>query len=225
MTADPSALAAQELERLAVFPLPRVVLFPGATLPLHLFEPRYRAMMEDCVREGRMAMAVAMLAPGWEDDYEGRPPIHAVAGVGRIGEHRRRSDGRWDLILVGALRARLTELPAQGRAYRMARAEPLADRVPHPDAVERLKPGLLATAASIASLVRESHPEFELGLDASMPASALADRLADQLVADPGRRQQILEAADVKVRMALVSDALVELLAQLRARGAGGALH
>ena len=73
--------------------------------------------------------------------------------------------------------------------------------------------------------MRESHPEFELGLDASMPASALADRLADQLVADPGRRQQILEAADVKVRMALVSDALVELLAQLRARGAGGALH
>ncbi|MCA9609550.1 MAG: LON peptidase substrate-binding domain-containing protein [Myxococcales bacterium] len=221
----PAAPTDEELSTLAVFPLPRAVLFPGAVLPLHLFEPRYRAMMEDCVASGSMVMAVAMLAPGWESDYEGRPPILPIAGVGRIGEHRRRSDGRWDLLLHGVMRPRLTELPADGLPYRRASAEPLADRIPHPDAVERLKPGVLATAASITALVREMHPELELGLEASMSASELADRLADRLVPEPEQRQQILEAVDVKVRLALVSDAMIDLLAHLRARGAGGPLH
>ncbi len=215
----------EELSRLAVFPLPRAVLFPGAILPLHLFEPRYRQMMEDCVARGPMVMAIAMLAPGWESDYEGRPAIQPIAGVGRIGEHRRRADGRWDLLLHGAIRARLEELPGEDLSYRLARAVPLEDRIPHPDAVERLRPSVLATAASITALVRESHPDFELGIDAAMSASALADRLADRLVPEPDRRQQILEATDVKVRLALVSDAMIDLLAHLRARGAGGAVH
>lgn len=222
---EAEALTPDELARVPVFPLPRAVLLPGAILPLHVFEPRYRAMMEDCMAEGPRAMAIAMLAPGWEPDYEGRPAIHPIAGVGRIGEHRRRPDGRWDLLLHGVLRARLDELPAEGLPYRRARAEPLADRVPHPEAVERLVPSVLATAASIAALLREQQPELELGLDAAMGPSRIADRLADRLVPDPERRQRILEASDVKVRLALVSGAMIDLLAQLRARGAGGALH
>ncbi|MCB9598267.1 MAG: LON peptidase substrate-binding domain-containing protein, partial [Sandaracinaceae bacterium] len=222
MTADPGPISDEELTALPVFPLPRAVLFPGAVLPLHLFEPRYRAMMEDCVEKGPLAMAVAMLAPGWEADYEGRPAIHPIAGVGRIAQHRRRPDGRWDLFLVGQLRVRLTELPADGLEYRRASAVALEDRVPHPDAVEALRPRVLATAASVAALVRESHPDFELGLEPAMPASVLADRLADRLVAEPARRQQILEAADVKVRLALVEDAMVDLLMQIRGgRGDG----
>jgi len=222
---EAAPLTAQELAALPVFPLPRVVLLPGAQLPLHLFEPRYRDMMRDCVERGPMAFAVAMFEPGWESDYEGCPAIRPIAGAGRITDFRQRNDGRWDLMLVGVGRVRLTELPEDGRSYRRASAEPIEDRVSHPKVVQRMRPQVLATAASVASVVREEHPEFELGLGEGLSAGELADRLADRLVPDAEMRQHLLETADVKVRLHMVHDAMVELLAQLRARGMGGALH
>jgi Lon protease-like protein len=206
----------EELAALPVFPLPRVVFFPGSALPLHLFEPRYRAMMEDCISVGPRAMAVALLAPGWESDYEGRPPIHTVAGAGRIVDFERHPDGRFDLVLHGLSRVQLEELPEEGRLYRRARATPVFDRNPHPDAAERLVPDVLGAASSIAAFVRQKHPSFELGVDLPMPPGAIADRLADRLVADLPRRQALLEQADVKVRLALLHDALLETLATIR---------
>lgn len=211
-------LGAEELAALPVFPLPNVVLFPSTELPLHVFEPRYRAMMEDCISRGPRAMAVAQLAPGWESDYEGRPPIHDIAGAGRIVAWRRRPDGRFDLVLHGVCRVRLEELPAEGLPYRRARATPLVDRIPHREAVDALVPEVLATASAVAAIVRRRHPRFELGVDAQTPPGVLADRIADRLVADPMRRQALLEQADVKVRLALLRDALVETLAAIGPR-------
>lgn len=221
---EPVALPTdEELAAIPVFPLPRVVFFPGSVLPLHLFEPRYRAMMEDAVRSGLRVMAVPLLRPGWERDYEGRPPIHAIAGVGRILELHRRPDGRFDVLLAGLGRAQLEELPEDHRPYRRARATLLPDRISHPQAVERLVPEVLATATTLVTLVRQRHPEFELGLDPLLPPGVLADRLADRLVADFPRRQLLLEQLDVKVRLALLHDALVELLATSSPRS--GPLH
>lgn len=224
-TEEAAPLTEDELARLPVFPLPRVVFFPGSTLPLHLFEPRYREMMEACVADGPMAMAVTLLREGWEEDYEGRPPVHEIAGAGRILDWHRRRDGRFDLLLHGLSRVRLSELPPEGRSFRRARATVLEDRVPHPSAVEALRSPVLATAAAVATLVRERLPEFSLGVDAHTPSGLLADRIADRLVADPERRQRLLEELDVKVRLAMAQDALYELLAQLRSQGGGGALH
>ena len=224
-TDEPEALTDEELASLPVFPLPRVVLFPGAVLPLHLFEPRYRDMMRDCVAEGPMVIAIAMFEPGWESDYEGRPAIRAIAGVGRITEYRQRADGRWDLLLAGVARARLEELPSGTLTYRRARAAPIADRISHPEALEQMRPAVLATAASVSTIVREEHPEFELGVDATMSSSAIADRLADRLVPDIEVRQELLETADVKVRLAHAHEAMIDLLARVRGRGMGGALH
>jgi Lon protease-like protein len=225
MPEETEPLTDEELAELPVFPLPRVVFFPGSTLPLHLFEPRYREMMEDCVSRGPMAMAVTLLEDGWEDDYEGRPPIHTIAGAGRILDWRKRSDGRFDLLLHGLSRVELDELPPDGKSYRRARATKLVDRIPHEEPVATLRTPVLAAASSVVALVRERHPDFSLGVDADTPPGLLADRIADRLVPDTDRRQQLLEAVDVKVRLALVQDALFDLLAQLRGEGAGGALH
>lgn len=221
---DVEPLSDDELAALPVFPLPRVVFFPGSTLPLHLFEPRYVEMMEACVEEGPMAMAVALLREGWEDDYEGRPEVHRVAGAGRILDWRRRPDGRFDLLLHGLGRVELNELPAEGRAYRRAAARPLPDRIPHPDAVEKLRAPVLTAASSVVSLVRERYPDFQLGVDAHTPPGLLADRIADRLVSSPASRQRLLEVSDVEARLALVQDALYDLLAELRDEE-GGLLH
>lgn len=212
-----------ELAALPVFPLPRVVFFPGSVLPLHVFEPRYRAMMEDCVSRGPRAIVVALLEPGWESDYEGRPPVHEIAGAGRIVDVARRTDGRFDVLLHGLTRVRLEELPAAGLPYRRARCTPLPDRIPHPAAVERLLPDVLGAASALAAIVRQRHPSFELGLDRGTPPGILADRVADRLIADVARRQALLEEPDVKVRLARLHDALLELLASLSP--SGGPVH
>ena len=60
-----------------IFPLPNAVLFPGVFLPLHIFEPRYRAMVADAL-EGDRLIGMMLLKPGWESDYEGRPPVYPV---------------------------------------------------------------------------------------------------------------------------------------------------
>lgn len=217
--AEPQPLELEELEALPIFPLPRVVLLPGAELSLHVFEPRYRAMIADCLDRGPRAIAMAMLAPGWERDYEGRPAIARIAGVGRIVAHRKAEDGTYDLVLAGLARVRLEELPAAGLAYRRARATLLADRGDgdEPTLRRALEP-VIATASSLATLER----------GAARPASIegtpsrIADRLADRWIHEATRRQAVLEAIDVGERIAKVRDALATLLAMLsRASGAG----
>ncbi|MCZ6805657.1 MAG: LON peptidase substrate-binding domain-containing protein [Deltaproteobacteria bacterium] len=205
-------LTAEELACLPVFPLPRVVFFPGTALPLHLFEPRYRRMAEDCFETGPKAMAVTLLAPGWEEDYEGDPPIYEVAGAGRIVGHQLRPDGTHDIILHGLRRVRLEELPSDHVPYRLARAVPIEDTG---TAASADVLAMMAVAMSVASRVRERQPDFLLQVSAELPAGRAADVVADQLVVGPEDRQRILQTVDVKERVALVTEAVGSLLAQL----------
>src|SRR5580700_7348822 len=92
------------LTAVPLFPLPNVVLFPRAILPLHIFEERYKAMTADAlVGDGRIAMA--LLQPGWEKSYYERPRIEPVVCVGRILSHEQLPDGKYNFLLQGMLRA------------------------------------------------------------------------------------------------------------------------
>ena len=205
-------LTAEELACLPVFPLPRVVFFPGTALPLHLFEPRYRRLAEDCIENGPKAMAITLLAPGWEEDYEGNPPIHEIAGAGRIVGHQLRADGTHDIILHGLHRVRLDELPSDDVPYRLARAVPISDAG---SAASGDVIAMMAVAMSVASRVRERQPDFSLQVSAELPAGRAADVVADQLVVSPEDRQRILQTVDVKERVGLVTTAVASLLVQL----------
>jgi len=136
-----------------VFPLPEVVFFPGTVLPLHVFEPRYLAMVRDA-RAGEGLLAVATLLPGWEDDAGGAPSFHTLATVGRIDEAETLDDGRLNIRLTGLERARLeedfTELPYR-RAH--ARVEPDATVDEDDPELVELKGRLLAGYAYLAQLV------------------------------------------------------------------------
>ncbi len=83
-----------------LFPLPNVVLFPHVTLPLHIFEPRYREMVSTALEGDRM-IGMVLLRPGWEGDYEGRPPIYEVGCTGLITHAERTTDGRYNHVLRG----------------------------------------------------------------------------------------------------------------------------
>jgi len=169
-------------------------------------------MIEDCLDNGCTAMAVALLAPGWEDHYEGKPAIYDIAGAGRIVAHQRQPDGTHDVILLGLNRVRLHELPNEGHAYRCARAEPIED-LGAASSTDVL--AMMACATRVAAKVRERQPDFALQVSAELAPARAADVVADQLVVSPEERQQILETRNVKERVGLVTESVASLLAQL----------
>src|SRR5437899_10391958 len=85
-------------DRIPVFPLPTVVFFPRIYLPLHIFEPRYRAMIADAVAEGK-CIGVALLKEGWEQQYYGNPPVFGLGCVRRLVRDQRLPDGRLNIRL------------------------------------------------------------------------------------------------------------------------------
>src|SRR5512135_1984732 len=89
-----------ELLSVPLFPLPNVVLFPRAVLPLHIFEQRYKVMTADALA-GRRMVAMAVLRPGWERDYYHKPAIHPVVCVGRILSSEQLPDGNYNFLLQG----------------------------------------------------------------------------------------------------------------------------
>lgn len=218
-------LSPGELAAMPIFPLPRMVFFPGTALPLHLFEARYRDMIRDCITVGPAAMAVSLLENGWEEDYQGQPPIAEVSGVGRIAWHEELPDGRYNIILVGLGRAHLAPLAMEGRTYRRAQATLLPDTG---RAAGNGMDTLLACAAALTKVLRASDPDFQLHLTPESSQGRVADVLADRLIPDVACRQRILETVDVPTRIARVTDAVSGILAELApTNGAegGGAVH
>jgi Lon protease-like protein len=192
------------LDCIPIFPLPQVVLFPEATLPLHVFEPRYRAMLRDCLAH-HGAIVIAQLLPG--EDARGRPRIASVAGGGIVIEHQPLPDGRSNIVIQGKARLHLDELdPEDGVPYRRARATVLRDldgRVP-----ESERTALVATASMFAGSVREHDPMFSFKLPPSVDAPRLADLCAFQLVVDAAVRQAVLEDVDPVSRVRRVIEQL-----------------
>lgn len=118
MTDDPLALALPAIA--PIFPLSGVLLLPRARLPLHIFEPRYQAMMRDAMAGDQVIAMAQPRDPASEDDA---PDVYNVACLGRIIEHEELDDGRWSLTLEGVIRFRiLEELPLKD-GYRRVRAD------------------------------------------------------------------------------------------------------
>jgi uncharacterized protein len=119
-----------------LFPLPNLVLFPHVLQPLHVFEPRYRALVEEAMAADRL-IAMALLEPGWEPDYEGRPPVSGIACLGRITTAQRLDNGRYNILLAGLKRVRLLrELPAK-KLFREAQVDLYDDFYPAGGAIQR----------------------------------------------------------------------------------------
>lgn len=201
---------------IALFPLPDVVFFPETVLPLHVFEPRYRAMVADALA-GDRRLAVVRLRPGWEKDYEGRPPIHRVAGAGEIVQAERLADGRYNILLDGRMRVRIEEEePADGRAYRTARATVLADQAPHPADrrfAQRLADLRAVHARLLVSLGQMHADAIGRMTVAGLGPGAVVDRIVSAVVPDAGVRQRVLETLDLGERLDLALSAVSDLLA------------
>jgi uncharacterized protein len=189
---------------LPLFPLPNVVLFPNVFLPLHIFEPRYREMVADALDVDRL-IGMVLLRPGWQPDYEGRPPIFPVGCSGVITHFDRLDDGRYNIVLRGVERFRIVE-ENHARAYRRAVVEPLAEsRMTADDRVAlRNQRARLETLLSPAIGSAETDPRTT----AALSDEDLINALAQYLALDALEKQALLEQHSLRVR----AEALVELL-------------
>lgn len=210
---------AAHLERLPIFPLPRATLFPGVIVPLHLFEPRYRALAEHCVAGDRL-LALAALEPGFEEDYHGRPPVHPVMGLGRIVAEQQLPDGRWNIALQGLCRVELLEERPAERPFREVRARRLDERERRSDraAAERLR----ALVLQILMYVPAANAELGRFIGGAARPGQLADVVSGVFVEDPEARQRLLAELDVAARIALLEEALADVVLDLAMRQQGG---
>jgi Lon protease-like protein len=205
------------LASMPVFPLPRVVLFPRALLPLHIFEPRYKKMLDDCLDSHR-CLAMACVVEGTERDEV--PRFERVAGAGVVVEREALPDGRSNILLHGRTRVVLDELPFEP-PYRRARATLLVDVHTIVPAADRT--ALHAAAASFVAEVRRRNVDFDFALPVGVDDGAAADLCAHHLVFEARTRQRALEETDVVVRTRIVATAIVEQAARLVGeRGGGG---
>ena len=154
-----------------MFPLPGVYLFPGQMMPLHIFEPRYRAMVEDSLDStGRIVIATVLAAH--RAALPGSPPVVDVAGIGEIARHERLPDGRFLLWLCGLGRVRIHEVPSEA-AYRRVRFTPLLDIEPSMREVTELRPCVLDAIRRRTGTDLSSHEAAPLGVLADLLAQCL----------------------------------------------------
>jgi Lon protease-like protein len=201
------------ITELPVFPLPNVVFFPSTLLPLHVFEPRYRALVADAMATDRR-FAIAMLREGWEADYYGAPAIHGTVGVGEVVHHDVLADGRSNLVLRGVARGRIVSEPRTERPYRVLDVF-VADPVPDPDPVG-LARTLLAVRQVFAALVARvpenvldrASPLFDPGAD----AAAVLDVIASASPLPPTSKQDLLAATSPSARAEMLLRMLTDYL-------------
>lgn len=194
---------------LPVFPLPGLVLFPGTQLPLHIFEPRYREMLEAALSSDRL-IVMALLKPGWEEQYYATPPLFEVACVARVVAAQKLPDGRSNITVTGVARVRLLEeLP--GLAYRRVRVQEL------PDGRDWLHERDAAT--SVPKLLRlfgaiQEEQKVTMGPDWKPDPTALetaVNMMSMFFPGEPGLRQELLEIDDLGARFRRLEELVLEV--------------
>ena len=202
--------------RARLFPLPNLVLFPHVMQPLHIFEPRYRDLLEDALAGDRL-MAMSVLAPGWEKNYEGRPRLYPVACLGRITTHFRLADGTYNVLLLGLQRVRLLRELAPARRFREAEVELCEDQYRgRPLAQQRaLQQKFRNALVQVLPTLPEAQGQLDQLLGNDIPLGVLTDVISYLLDIDLARKQLLLAEVDVYRRADLLLTHLLEGAAEL----------
>src|SRR5437764_8258853 len=200
-----------------MFPL-GTVLFPGVAMPLHVFEPRYRALARDCL-DGDGRFGVVLIERGSE---VGGGDVRSMVGtVARIAEAAELPDGRWFLMTVGVERLAVQQWLADD-PYPRAEVDLLEEPVAGPAASERSRDveRLLRRALALKAELGEPAPPATVDLDPD-PAAA-AYQAAALAPLGPFDCQRLLEVAGPDERLAALAEILSEELDVLARRAAGG---
>ncbi|MBI2477617.1 MAG: LON peptidase substrate-binding domain-containing protein [Planctomycetia bacterium] len=198
--------------KVRLFPLPNLVMFPHVVQPLHIFESRYRDMVEEALETDQL-IAMAQLQPGWEADQEERPAIFPMTCIGRIVSHTRFDDGKLNILLLGLRRATIAaELPLT-RPFREAQVTLVEDLYSGSAAYERaaIQRELLQCFRRFTPESPAAQEQFESLMSNHLPLGALTDIVSFTMKFDVLLKQRLLSERNVEQRARLLLDELRKL--------------
>ena len=188
---------------LPVFPLPRIVLMPRDLLPLHVFEPRYRALVAE-VTSTTGLLGMATLKPGFEASYHNSPPIYDAVSIGAVVRHVPLPDGRSNIVVQWVARATLIEeVPSSPfRRFRVAvRTDVNTDLS---------ITGLRSLVVQLGAYSPQASDEA-LRL-AGLPGDVLVDHIAGRVLETPEERLAYVGEDDLAARARLIEGRLADLV-------------
>lgn len=191
-----------------IFPLPNLVMFPHVMQSLHIFEPRYRAMLEEAVEDDRL-IALGVLAPGWEKEYEGRPTLRSTACLCRVATHQLTPQGTYNVLVLGVRRLRLVrELPPK-KLFRVVESEILEEQEPDDvDAATGLQQQLLAAFKRSMPKMPSAYEQLDQLLGSQITLGMLSDIVSYTIDLDLDWKMRLLAECDVMRRARLLLEAL-----------------
>ena len=211
---------------LPLFPLSNVVLYPKVQTPLHLFEPRYRALGRD-VLQGERRIGMVTVRPDYLNEMPGDPPIFPIGCCGVIGESQKLPDGRYNVVLHGEYRFRVVEEAARpsDRLYRVARVIALRDD--YPDGTHTQVSALRrAIIEDVGAILKHVQPEraasFRAELFEGVVDEVLVNTLSNTLALPAQEKQMLLEADTIPERFTRLAEILSFRRAEFEAVGGSG---
>lgn len=213
-------------ETLPLFPL-GTVLLPGASLPLHIFEPRYRQLTVDLI-SGEVpdrAFGIVAVRPGWDTDVARCDQMAEFGCSAVLREARKLSDGRFNIVTKGERRFRLLDVDETSAPYLLGSVEWIPDDEP-PEEVAGVLPDLMAAAHSAHRRYCTAawHQEDWVELESDTEPATLANLMAADCLLPASDRQRLLEELCPARRLQLVRRMLnreTGILSKLRAVPAG----
>lgn len=219
MSDDETSIQVNFGKPMPLFPLEQVTLLPQQVLPLHIFEPRYRQMVQTALDgAGQIAMAV-FEGEGWKQEYHGRPALRPAVCVGQIVQHEKTLDGRYNLLLQGVCRARiLDEVEPDGvRLYRSAFLEPIGVEPVDEDSLAGVRARLgAALAEGPLTRMAAAQPILEYLRNDEIPTIAILELISFTLVTESRVRYDLLAQGDAEARAQIVESCLADLAALVR---------
>src|SRR3954454_733858 len=197
-----------------LFPLPNLVLYPHVMQPLHIFEERYREMLEDAMANDQL-IAMAVLEPGWEADYDRRPAVSEYACLGKVVAHHRLEDGRYNLLLMGVQRVRIVKELQPLRSFRQAQVELIEDCYDFDTPAERkeMHERLLTAFRKHLPCACQLPEQLESMLSDQLPLGLLTDLAAYALPLEGDVKQQLLAECRVRRRAEILLSEVEKLAA------------
>lgn len=215
------------IESLALFPLSDVVLLPEISVPLYIFEPRYRQMTREAL-EGSRQIGMVTVRPDALGSMAGEPRLFEIGCLGRIAQAQEHPDGTFHILLIGERRFRILDEHARSgdRLYRCARVELLMDAHAESDAelerIRGLRRELLALLEELIEAMRpDASPAKMLEGFEGLESERLINALTQAISFRPVEKQRLLEAPTVLSRFEIMGDLLRFRLAELGTQGPG----
>jgi Lon protease-like protein len=198
--------------RVRLFPLPNLVVFPHVMQPLHIFEPRYRAMLEEALADDGL-IGMVLLAPGWEKDYEGRPPLRAVGCLCRVATYHKTDEGSYNVLVLGLRRIVVEKELPPDKLFRVAEVRLCEDEYCEAAAADRpeLQRRLLEAFKQVLPSMPEANEQLDELLGSQVPLGMLTDIVAYTLDIDLEFKERLLAETSVDRRAELLLDHMSHL--------------